>query len=844
VAVQSVIQWTYIACLGNNNPVASGCTAATTPGPHTLVFNGLVIDGRLATLGNDRHLATTITATVTAGAPTNQIFITPNAPDLQIQPSYSDSFNNTRNFSLIFNARMNFSSVSLTWKVDGIVNGNATVGRICSDTAVPCVGPASNASRVVYVSGSGLGAHTISVTSAAGTTNSQIITVSKTSPIWAYDLKAMTVKNMWEAKCVNRAILRNSLLENTHGSNGNGGGQNTVLLNQAANNANQVNDGNGVNVGYGPMIITDLLVDHLHILHGGGGFSVASLNQGRGVHRLTYSNLWLEDLNASRYSHGFQKPLFADFLQFSGSASATVRLPWTSPANPIANDLYFFHITSTGGTATTGNYGINSWLSIANNNFQYQMGGFAVKDSIFQTPGAIPFYNNNGEANDCGSNATAKSESQAFLGTFYTPPTPCFSSYSLDRNLLLDNSTLASKFVTPTIWQTPSTSPDLFIKSGDNGDPRVPFGSQYDAGGAKAASDGLALGADIDDIIQSDAIIRWGGPSPMTISTASLPNATHGVAYSQTLTVSGGTGPYTWSAPAGIVPPGAEDILDYAMMPLPDRNNFCLNGASNPKCFKLDGTLMWWIKSFTGEPWDLEAVGPDYIKQLATENVWLNASSYKMYVNAVSLWARYHIPGTVDHVYTPGPNKYSTTINCGADNQPLIDNLGVRGELTGPFTDVPWKTQCIAAGGNNTTCSIPDNTPYLLAKKWIKCTADDITQCTNEEDYWLIKGYGQGQWCPKTWNGSTYVTGTCSSTMQKVAQAAVTPNFACTVPRIAVSDGLPNGTQVTSQPPFTVVDSTGVFKGTSNTPGTYKFTVQVEDSLGHIAQKTLSLTVQ
>jgi hypothetical protein len=56
----------------------------------------------------------------------------------------------------------------------------------------------------------------------------------------------MTVKNMWEAKCVNRAVLRNSLLENTHGSNGNGGGQNTILLNQAANNGNQVNDGNGV----------------------------------------------------------------------------------------------------------------------------------------------------------------------------------------------------------------------------------------------------------------------------------------------------------------------------------------------------------------------------------------------------------------------------------------------------------------------------------------------------------------------------------------------------------------------------------------------------------------------
>src|SRR6185312_2801360 len=148
-------------------------------------------------------------------------------------------------------------------------------------------------------------------------------------------------------------------------------------------------------------------------------------------------------------------------------------------------------------------------------------------------------------------------------------------SYSLNRNALADLKTNPLNF-TSTIWEPNSTDADLFIKSGDNGDYRIPFGSQYDAGGAKDASDGLALGADIDGILKSDAEVRWGNASPMAITTASLPTATSGTAYSFLLTVSGGTGPYTWSAPAGVVPPGAEDFLDYGAMSLPDRKNFHL----------------------------------------------------------------------------------------------------------------------------------------------------------------------------------------------------------------------------------------------------------------------------
>jgi hypothetical protein len=45
-------------------------------------------------------------------------------------------------------------------------------------------------------------------------------------------------------------------------------------------------------------------------------------------------------------------------------------------------------------------------------------------------------------------------------------------------------------------------------------------------------------------------------PAPLTITTASLPNGTVGVVYSQTLAATGGTGAYTWQLTAGALPAG------------------------------------------------------------------------------------------------------------------------------------------------------------------------------------------------------------------------------------------------------------------------------------------------
>jgi len=43
---------------------------------------------------------------------------------------------------------------------------------------------------------------------------------------------------------------------------------------------------------------------------------------------------------------------------------------------------------------------------------------------------------------------------------------------------------------------------------------------------------------------------------PLSVTTATLPGGTVGVAYSATLTATGGTGPYTWSIPTGSLPAG------------------------------------------------------------------------------------------------------------------------------------------------------------------------------------------------------------------------------------------------------------------------------------------------
>ena len=485
-----------------NQRIYSYQAPATIPagGTVTLTLSYGVPDARLASLGNNRTLTALSTITIVASAPTHLVAVGPAASDLQIQPSYSDASGNQRQFQMIFNAVPNFTSSSTTWSVDGVAGGNSTVGTI---TAQGTLG--------LYTSPQTTGNHTITATASDNTVGSSAITVSRSAPIVAFDLKADTVKNGWELKCGNRVLLENSLEELGWGSQGNGGGQpGTMMLMQPINAANQTTDGSGVAVGYGPEHINDITVRYLKGLHFGTGFVIVPLNQALGTHRVSVSNVLGDDVNYKRWGNGFLKIMTG--MQTGGAAATTV-LAWTSAIAPLADNMSFRHNTLVGDFTNT--------FAIANNLAQSKVASFTWQDNFFAAPGSSTFINANGEANDCntasgsGSNNT---EARALA--------PCFNGYIFNHLALLDNTASPSVFLSSPIWQPAATAVGFVNYNGGNGgDYRLCKGlnnpsplcsavSAFAAGQTNQASDGTDLGADITGINAVESAVRSGVRTP------------------------------------------------------------------------------------------------------------------------------------------------------------------------------------------------------------------------------------------------------------------------------------------------------------------------------------------
>jgi hypothetical protein len=762
------VTYTYVACTGVGVPDAK-CTGATTVGNHAIKFIYPAIDVRRATFGNNRSDVTaTVTISVLSGAPTHQIVLSPDpqhAPDLELQPSYTDAFGNSRTFSMIFAANANYANGALTWSVcdsagaNCVVGGNSTIGTINASLT----GLAAN--NALYTSGTALARHTIKVADGALVSNLPWVDVTKQATILDYDLKANTSKVLFELKCIDTGQLDNSLFEYAFGGNGNGGGQKgdwflLQTINQGFPTLGQTQDGSGNNTNnIGPEHGNDMNVFNVHFLHTGPGMIINPLaTQSLGIRSVAFSNIEVEDANPYKYTNGWLKNQFDTFAQITGATGSTV-VPWSAASYPALFNLSFNHVTYVGGGSTlTGaafNTGNGSLLSIGHNVAQFPMTGFTLKNSIIMQTGSTTFSDANGVAQPCmtaSGSGVNNTEARALAGA--NSAKPCFlPGYVFSPNAFVDLAASPSIFASAPIYQPLDSDTDLFpyYNGGNGGIYSVVSGGRYDTNGARAGSDNLPLGmSDPEAIYQSDVAARWGSSSPLTITTpATLPAATHSVSYSQSLSITGGTAPYSVSI-GGPIPPGAEDIFDYAMMPVNTRSTSHLSATGLYKAYRLTAGVFFWIKNSQGYPSDIEAYDGKNVYQWGTEmdssqdatciaegwtSCFSDPQAYKLYDNPVALWPRYHVPGADDVTYTPGPNKYKPTTNCGADNQAEIDNLGVRGELTGPFTDITWQT---TYGGN-----IPDNTPYWLGQKWLKCTANNILNCTTEEDYYLVKGYGQ-----------------------------------------------------------------------------------------------------
>ncbi len=71
-----------------------------------------------------------------------------------------------------------------------------------------------------------------------------------------------------------------------------------------------------------------------------------------------------------------------------------------------------------------------------------------------------------------------------------------------------------------------------------------------------AGTDGKDVGADVTAVLAAVAGVDTGTGGGVNVTTATLPNAVRTVAYSQTVTASGGTAPYTFAVTSGALPTG------------------------------------------------------------------------------------------------------------------------------------------------------------------------------------------------------------------------------------------------------------------------------------------------
>jgi hypothetical protein len=809
---QNQITYTYTACTGVGLPIAA-CNGVTTVGTHSVLFSGLALDqGRtnIGSFGHNRTLTATATVTVTA-TPSQQMSISPKAPDLSIQPSYSDANGNKRQFCATIFATPNFTSTTLAWKVDGFVNGNASVGQMCSMGAAPCLAPGPNDQQAAYCSGTATGPHTISATSATGITDSSLINVSTQAAIVDYDFKPFTSKNGWEAKCLSHGLLQYSLIENGWGSTGNGSGQQgTPILLQPANQASQVVDGSGVNVGYGPQHNNDISLDHDDFLHFGGGFVVVPLNVALGSHRISLTDLLCDDCNYQKWSHAFV-PLIAGIQ--TGGTSSTKVLGWTSAANPLACDISFNHITELGLFVEP--FALNNYIN------QFRLCNFTFTNSIFAALGSNTFVNANGGNNDAdqasgaGANNTEALAfqgagwnpipftscrkpqlSQTFycnvsgvgweinvstatvLGTYVATPTPpgstLVSPYAFHHLALLDSTASPSVFTSSPIWQPTHTTFGFVNYSNANGGDYRPCtfargcqtNSLFAAGQADQASDGRDLGADIDGINPAVAAVRYGNANP----------------------------------------PPTVDLLSWALMPLPTRSSNHIHGSlgGGSDTFSILDTdsiypvsypkgIFFWAKHPTGNPWDIEkysstnaashwitedgdAVDANTCVANGFSSCFLDPNAYKRFLTPVQLLPRMFTYGSTVTIDTPGTNTFVRTTNCELPGTSTNVNLGdIRSVTTGPF-NMTWGGSIDSGAGGGVIDNV--NGVPTIENDYFYGGTIASGNFNDKESTFYVQGFGRVAWFFYQKVSGTYVLQ--QHTISNVLTSGTTPpNFPC-----------------------------------------------------------------
>jgi malectin (di-glucose binding ER protein)/phosphoesterase family protein/putative Ig domain-containing protein len=273
-------------------------------------------------------------------------------------------------------------------------------------------------------------------------------------------------------------------------------------------------------------------------------------------------------------------------------------------------------------------------------------------------------------------------------------------------------------------------------------------------------------------------------PSPLSITTSSLPGGTVGASYSTTLAASGGTTPYSWSVTAGALPGGS--VLN--------SSTGAISGTPS-----VSGTF-----TFTVQAKDSSATPQTASKQLSIAIAATGPST------ALAIITSSLPGGTVGASYSTtlaasgGTPPYSWSVTAGSLPGGLLLSSS-----TGAISGTPS-----TSGTFTFTIQVKDSaaTPQTASKQLSIAIAAAAA--------------------PLTITTSSLPGGTVN-----VAYTATLAASGGTSPYTwSLSSGtLPNG--------LTLASSTGVISGTPTLAGSFSFGVKVSDSAGHSTTATFSITI-
>ncbi|MFN7973898.1 MAG: Ig domain-containing protein [Acidobacteriota bacterium] len=352
------------------------------------------------------------------------------------------------------------------------------------------------------------------------------------------------------------------------------------------------------------------------------------------------------------------------------------------------------------------------------------------------------------------------------------------------------------------------------------------------------------------------------GCPTITLSPGSLPGGLIGVPYSQTVSASGGTAPYTFAITAGSLPPGlllnANTGVISGVPTTPGTYNFTVTATDAGGC---TGNRAYQIvincPGITVSPGSLPngSIGVPYSQTVTASGgtppftfavttgalppgLGLNANTGV--VSGIPTTAgtfNFTITAT-DALGCTGTQAYSIVINCGS----VTLNPGT---LPSGTVGVPYSQTVTASGGAapytfaltagalppglglNANTGVISGTPTTAGTYNFTITATDSAGCTGSQAYTVVINCGV-----VTVNPGTLPNGTVGVPYSQTVTAS-----GGTAPyTFAVTAGaLPPGLGLNA--------NTGVVSGTPTTPGTYNFTITATDAVGCTGNQAYAVVI-